>query len=71
MWRKGNPQCTVDTATITVWQFLGTPETELQYDPAGPLLSIYSEKTIIQRDICTLNPVLNYIYPVSLYDKDF
>ena len=71
VWRKGNPQCTVDTATITVWQFLGNPEIELQYDPAVPLLGIYSEKTIIQRDICTLNPMLSYIYPVSLYDKDF
>ena len=71
MGRKGSPQCTVDTATIAVWQFLRKPEVELQYDPAVPLLGIYSEKAIVQRDRCTLNPVLNYIHPVSFYDKDF
>ena len=26
---------------------------ELPYDPAIPLLSMYSEKTIIQKDTCT------------------
>ena len=26
---------------------------ELPYDPAMPLLSIYPDKTIIQKDICT------------------
>ena len=26
---------------------------ELPYDPAIPLLGIYPEKTIIQKDICT------------------
>ena len=32
------------------------PQIELPYDPAIPLLSIYPEKTIMQKDICT--PVL-------------
>ena len=27
---------------------------ELPYDPAIPLLGIYSDKTTIQRDVCTL-----------------
>ena len=28
-------------------------KTELSYDPASPLLGIYPEKTVIQRDMCT------------------
>ena len=39
----------------TVWRFLKKLKIELAYDPAIPLLSIYSEKTIIQKDTC--NPV--------------
>ena len=38
----------------TVWRFLKKPKTELPYDPAIPLLGIYPEKTIIQKDTCTL-----------------
>ena len=34
----------------TVWRFLKKLKIELQYDPAIPLLGIYSEKTIIQTD---------------------
>ena len=37
----------------TVWRFLKKLKTELPYDPAIPLLGIYPEKAIIQRDICT------------------
>ena len=37
----------------TVWQFLNKLKIELPYDPAIPLLGIYSEKTIIQKEICT------------------
>ena len=33
----------------TVWRFL----IELPYDPAVPVLGIYPEKTIIQKDICS------------------
>ena len=37
----------------TVWRFLNTLKLELPYDPAIPLLGIYPEKTIIQKDTCT------------------
>ena len=37
----------------TVWRFLKNLKTELPYDPAIPLLGIYPEKTIIQKDTCT------------------
>ena len=29
------------------------PKTELPYDPATPLLGIYQDRTIIQKDACT------------------
>ena len=38
----------------TVWRFLKRRNIELPYDPAIPLLGIYPEKTIIQKDTCTL-----------------
>ena len=34
-------------------EFLKTLKIELPYDPAIPLLGIYPEKTIIQKDTCT------------------
>ena len=37
----------------TVWKFLKKLKVELPYDPAIPLLGIYSEKTIIQKETCT------------------
>ena len=37
----------------TVWRFLKKLKTELPYDPAIPLLSIYPDKTVIQKDTCT------------------
>ena len=37
----------------TVWRFLKNLKIELLYDPAIPLLSIYPEKTIIQKESCT------------------
>ena len=37
----------------TVWRFLKKLQIELPYDPAIPLLGIYPEKTIIQKDIYT------------------
>ena len=37
----------------TVWRFLKELKIELPYDPAIPLLDIYPEKTIIQKDTCT------------------
>ena len=36
-----------------VWSFLNKLKIELPYDPAIPLLGIYPEKTIIQKDTCT------------------
>ena len=38
----------------TVWRFLRRLKIELIYDPAIPLLGIYPDKTIIQKDTCTL-----------------
>ena len=35
-----------------VWRFLKKLKIELAYDPAIPLLGIYPEKTIIQKDTC-------------------
>ena len=37
----------------TVWRFLNTLKLELPYNPAIPLLGIYPEKIIIQKDMCT------------------
>ena len=36
-----------------VWRFLKKLKIELTYDPAIPLLGIYPEKTIIQKETCT------------------
>ena len=38
----------------TVWTFLKELKTELPYDPAISLLGIYPDKTVIQKDTCTL-----------------
>ena len=38
----------------TVWRFLKKLKIELPYDPAVPLLDIYPEKTIIQKESCTI-----------------
>ena len=37
----------------TVWRFLKKLKLELPYDAAIPLLGIYPEKTIIQKESCT------------------
>ena len=37
----------------TIWRFLIKLKIELPYDPAMPLLGIYPEKTVIQKDTCT------------------
>ena len=34
-----------------VWRFLKKLKIELPYDPAIPLLGIYPDKTLIQKDI--------------------
>ena len=37
----------------TVWRFLKKLKIELPYDPAIPLLGIYAEETIVQKESCT------------------
>ena len=37
----------------TAWRFLRKLKIELPYDPVIPLLGIYPEKTIIQKESCT------------------
>ena len=37
----------------SIWRFLKKLKIELSYDPAIPLLGIYPERTIIQKDTCT------------------
>ena len=37
----------------TVWRFLGKLKVELPFDPAIPLLGIYSEKTTTHKDTCS------------------
>ena len=37
----------------TVWRFLQKLKIELPYDPAIPLLGIYPEKTVFQKESCT------------------
>ena len=61
MWRKGTlPHCWWECKLVqplwkTVWRFLRKLKIELLYDPAIPLLGIYLDKTIIQKDTC--NPM--------------
>ena len=37
-----------------VWRLLRKLKTEFPYDPAIPVLGIYPDKIIIQKDTCTL-----------------
>ena len=37
----------------TVWRFLKKVGIKLPYDPTIPLLGIYPEETIIEKDSCT------------------
>ena len=59
MWQKGTPvhcwwECKlVQPLWRTVWRFLRKLKTELPYDLAIPLLGIYPDKTIIQKDTYT------------------
>ena len=41
----------------TVWRFLKKLQIELPYDPAIPLLGMYPEKTIIQKESCTAKSI--------------
>ena len=42
-------ECKLDSQ----WRFLKKLEINLPYDPATPLLGTHSEKTIIEKDMCT------------------
>ena len=59
VWRKGNPLALlmgmqIDAAIWTkVWRFLKKLKIELPYDPAIPLLGIYPEKTMMERNTFT------------------
>ena len=46
-------ECKLIQTWRTVWTFLKKLRIKLSYDPATPLLGIYPEKAIIQKDICT------------------
>ena len=37
----------------TVWRFLKKLKIQLPYDPAIPLLGIYPQKNMVQKDTCT------------------
>ena len=43
----------IQTLRRTVWRFLQKLKIEPPYHPASPLLGIYPEKTIIQKESCT------------------
>ena len=59
VWRKGNPPTLLvgmQTSTATMENSVEIPlklELELPYDPAIPLLGIYTEETRTERDTCT------------------
>ena len=59
MWREENPpiqwwECKlVQPLWRTAWRVLKKVKVELPYDPAIPLLGMYLEKIIIQKDTCT------------------
>ena len=59
VWRKGNSPTLLlrieigITSMKTVWKFLRKLNIELPYDPAIPLLGIYPDKIVIQKDTCT------------------
>ena len=59
VWRKGTVlhcwwECElVQPLWRTLWLFPKNLKIELPYDPAIPLLGIYPEKTVIQKESCT------------------
>ena len=61
MWQKGNfstPLVGRKVCTVTMENRIKvsqkTIKTELLYDPVAPLLGIYVDKTVSQKDMCTL-----------------
>ena len=71
VWKKGNPltllvECKLEQPLWrTVRRFFEKLKIELPYDPPVPLLDIYLEKNIIQKDTCTLK----FISSVFTVDK--
>ena len=55
VWRKGNPHKLLVGMYIgaVTMEFLKKLKIELPYDPAIPLLGIYPDKTVIEKDTCT------------------
>ena len=59
VWRKGNPLTLLVGSKLvqllwkTVWRFLRKLEIEPSYDPVMPLLSIHTEESRSERDMCT------------------
>ena len=59
VWSKGNsPTLLVGSKLVqplwrTVWRCLKKLKRELPYDPAIPLLDIYPDKNMVQKDTCT------------------
>ena len=59
VWGKGNPlalwwECKlIQPLCKIVWRVLTKLGIKLLYDPTIPLLGIYPEETIIERDTCT------------------
>ena len=59
VWRKGNPiHCWWDYKLVqplwkTVWRLLRKLKIELPFDLANPLLGIFPEKTMTQKDTYT------------------
>ena len=45
----------------TVWRFLRKLKLEIPYDPEIPLLGLYPDKDIIQKDTCT------FMFTASLF----
>ena len=59
VWRKGNPlhfwwDCTLlQPLWRALWRFLRKLKLELPYDLASPLLQIYLDEALTQKDMCT------------------
>ena len=60
MWRQGNPHIPL-MGNVSWYSHFGEEDggslrmlkTDLSYDPTIPLLGIFTEKTIFQKDTCT------------------
>ena len=59
VWRKGNPTTLLGKYKLvqplwkTGWKLLKKLKIELPFDPTIPLLGIYMDKTMTQKDTCT------------------